>query len=75
MSTWNSDKLLDSVSNYRTKTSERNNTDYRGGYGGTPTSTFVMASLLGSMGESIDLYREKDEDGTDSEFEAEEFDA
>lgn len=72
-SSWDPDIVVDSIINYRTQ-SEEPELDMR--YSGYLANSFARGSGMGSMGESIDLYREKDETSSDSsDFDADDFDS
>lgn len=77
---WNSDNLLESVVNLRPKSPEyAHHILYNNDYRMNMSNSFIGGSLLGTSGSllgkgSIDLYREKDEEGTDSELEGDDFD-
>ncbi|XP_052821031.1 myosin heavy chain, non-muscle-like isoform X6 [Mya arenaria] len=72
-SSWDHENLVDTIMNYHPHSPEQSNqfTNQRLGYFGSYKTT----PLLGSMGESIDLYRRKDDNASDSDFDADEFDA
>lgn len=72
ISSWEPDNLVDSILNCRRQSEEPELE--------TPFTSFLAnaysrGSGLGSMGESIDLYREKDETVSDSDYDADEFDS
>lgn len=68
-SSWDPDNVVDSIINYRTQCEEPD-VDMR-----YLANSFVRGSGMGSMGESIDLYREKDETSSNSDFDADDFDS
>lgn len=68
-SSWDPDNLVDTIGNYRARSPELETAlafenGHRRLYLG---NSYVTGSLLGSMGESIDLFREKDEGGSESD--------
>lgn len=78
---WDTDNLLESVTNLRPKSPEyAHHIVYNNDYAMSVSNSYGGGSLLGTSGSllgkggSIDLYREKDEDGIDSEFEGDDFD-
>ena len=72
-SSWDQEHLIDTIVNYHPHNVDQS-TPAKVQRSGLYGSGYSMRPLLGSMGESIDLYREKDEDETDSEYDGEDFD-
>ncbi|XP_053379468.1 myosin-11-like isoform X3 [Mercenaria mercenaria] len=71
-SSWEPDNLVDSILNFRSRPEEPEIDTHFTSY---LANSYTRGSGMGSIGESIDLYREKDETASDSDFDADDFDS
>ena len=75
-SSWDHDNLVESVVNYRTQPFDKGVSGfYETSFSGGNVGNYSGGNLGNSLGKTIDLYRERDGIGSDSELEGDEFDA
>jgi hypothetical protein len=75
-SSWEPDNLVDSILNYRSPPEEPEiDTHFTSFLSNSFTRGSGIGSGIGSMGQSIDLFREKDETDSDSDFDPDDFDS
>lgn len=71
-SSWEPDNLVETILSYHRQQEEP---ELEAPFSSYLASSYSRGSVVGSMGESIDLFREKDETASDSDFDADDFDS